>query len=76
MAFAQSVAFGKYCIVFTISELFNHVFDWLITIRDAIKQNESELENIDLKILQSLQMLYLANQLPNLHGVFTKLNLK
>ena len=27
-------------------------------------------------LLQSLKMLYLENQLPNLHGVFTKLKLK
>ena len=57
---------------------------------DAIKQNELELTNIKLKIqsnkadnffcfllfLQSLKMVLLENQMPNLHGVFAKLKLK
>ena len=64
---------------------FNDLF-----ICDAIKQNESELANFNLKIqankannffvfllfLQSLKMLFLDNQLSNLRGVFTKLKLK
>ena len=66
-------------------DILNHM-----KICDAIKQNESELANIDFKIqsneadsffcfllfLQSLNRLYLQNQVPNLCGVFTKLKPK
>ena len=61
--------------------------DWIKC--DTIKQNESEHANIKLEIqwnkadnlfcfllfLQSLKMVLLENQMPNLHGVFAKLNL-
>ena len=61
-----------------------------IDICDAIKQNKLELANINLEIkpkkadqflcfllfLQSFEMLFLKNQLPNLHGILTKLKLK
>ena len=56
---------------------------------DAIKQNESELANINLKIQPNKadnffcfivftitqNAIFLENKLPNLHGVFTKLKL-
>ena len=61
-----------------------------LRICDVIKQNESEVANTVFKIqlnkaisffcfllfLQSFNWLYLQNQLPSYHGVFTKLKRK
>ena len=67
-----------------------HIHENFDFICDVIKQNESDVANTVFKIqlnkatsffcfllfLQSFNSLYLQNQLPNYHKVFTQLNPK